>query len=712
MAPPGKPRGGAAHRGRWRRTGGPRVLATLFRFEIRMLLRDRRTVLISVVVPVVLLPLILVIARLVDRTQQKQLNATTFAYAVTGPYAAWADSLVRKAAALTPTAGDSSLVPARFRRVRDPRPDSLLRAGDIQLVVQSVSAAQYRELRSRSVAGDTTAADSLAARLTVPVLLLNYRSDNDRSRLARRRLEVRLATLRERRRDDLLRHQGLPVDPRQVAALDVQNVASAGRLGGAVLGYVLTPLLVMLMLGGGSVVAADAISGEKERGTLETLLTTAATREEIVGAKQLAIMAVGVVITLIYVANLLLYLGIGLIQLPAHMALSVSPLSMVVILLLYLPLAAMISSGMLVASGYSRTFREFQIYFFPVFLLFLIPSLAAILPGLQLRSVIFLVPVANISVAVREALVGRFDWPFLVLTFAAATGAALLGVRVTSHALSVERLITAAELEQADLTGGPALFRKRVLLWYAVLWVALFLASLWFGEKLDIRVQVAFNLLVLFLGGAALMLWRYRLDPRQALALRPPRAPVWLAVLIGAPSGVLAATGVARISQHIFPVPERLIESFSQYLLPQDIPLWQIVLFLAILPGICEEIAFRGMLLHGLHKRLRPVPLALLVGIVFGLFHVSLFRLIPTAYLGVILAAVVLLTGSIFPAMLWHALNNATGLVPAELHWWPEVLPGWTALVGAAGLVVAFIILWRYRTPYPGLRTGRRRRTG
>jgi sodium transport system permease protein len=193
------------------------------------------------------------------------------------------------------------------------------------------------------------------------------------------------------------------------------------------------------------------------------------------------------------------------------------------------------------------------------------------------------------------------------------------------------------------------------------------------------------------------MLRAYRLDAREALALRMPRAPVWLAVLIGAPSAYITGIGLAQLTSRILPVPERVLEAFSQYILPPDLSLVQVVFFLAILPGICEEIAFRGLLLHGLRTKLRPVALCLAVGAIFGLFHVDLFRLIPTAYLGTILAAVVVLSGSIYPAMVWHALNNATGLVPAFLGIAPEAPPLWSYPLGVLGLLLCFLILLRYR---------------
>jgi membrane protease YdiL (CAAX protease family) len=96
------------------------------------------------------------------------------------------------------------------------------------------------------------------------------------------------------------------------------------------------------------------------------------------------------------------------------------------------------------------------------------------------------------------------------------------------------------------------------------------------------------------------------------------------------------------------------------------------------------------------------------VGVIFGIFHVSLFRIAPTAWLGFILTWVVLFGGSIYPAMLWHALNNAIATVPATLGWLPEDFEpeAWWALPACLVLAFALWILWRTgpgnRTKGPG----------
>lgn len=691
-----------------RRRGRPRgVLATLYLYELRMLARDTRTLLIAVGAPLFIFPVMVFVTRGVERREQRRIEEATYRYAITGTEQEWARELVDRALALE-AERDGPLAPAAFVETSAERPDSLVRAGELEIAIEGMAADEYERVRALERSADSAAPDEENLSVRVPVLRVHYRSDEDLSRAAAERMRERLERVRRQHRDSVYRAHGLPFDPDRVAMLESENVASAEREGGAFLGVILTPLLLFLMLSGGSIVAVDAITGEKERGTLETLLTTAARRSEIVDAKQFAVITVGVAVTLINVLNLLVYLVLGVIELPRSLSLSLSGQSLLVLLMLLLPLTVLVSSALLLLSGWVKSYKEYQMWFFPLFLAFFVPSLAGLLPSIDLRSAIAFVPVAGVAVAVREVMLSRLDWPFLWIAFTSTGLTALGAARLTVRALSTERLISGVELDEADLKGGPALFPRRVLRWFGILWVLLLMVSLWFGEQLALDEQVMINILGIFFVGSLLMVRTYRLDPVQAFALRAPPAAAWPAVLIGAPSALVTGIGLGELFQRFVPVPERVLREFSEMFAAQGLPLWETVLLVAIVPGIFEELAFRGVLLHGLSRRLRPVALAAVVGLVFGFFHVSLWRILPTAYLGVLLSAVVLLTGSIFPAMLWHALSNATAVVPAELGWIssdPE-LPLWIYPLALAGLATAFAILWATRRPYPGLWQG------
>lgn len=103
---------------------------------------------------------------------------------------------------------------------------------------------------------------------------------------------------RRAQRAELLQARGFAFQPEQTAAISVIDLASKGQVAGLTLGRMLSLLFMFFMLVGGAVVATDLLAGEKERGTLETLLTTAASRAEIVLAKHLVILTVALLINL------------------------------------------------------------------------------------------------------------------------------------------------------------------------------------------------------------------------------------------------------------------------------------------------------------------------------------------------------------------------------------------------------------------------------
>jgi sodium transport system permease protein len=463
-------------------------------------------------------------------------------------------------------------------------------------------------------------------------------------------------------------------------------------------------------LTGGAVAAMDIVAGEKERGSIETILTTAVNRGEVVAAKQLTILIVALTITFIQVAEILTFVTFKAISLPANFVIEVPPVAVLTLLFLFIPVAAFISAVLLMLSAYAKSYKEAQLYFFPVYLLSWAPALAGVFPGISLRSAIVIVPLANVSVAVREIMVGKFDWPMIILVFIVMTVTAVWTGRVSARMLNQERIITTGEFDAADLQGGPAPFQKRVLRWYALIGVILFLVALNVPQLATFRRQLIFNELVIFLGGSLLMVARYRLNIKQAWALRAPKPAVWLAILLLIPSSNIMGVGIFRLANLVIPVPSQVIEQFASDVMPKNIPAWQMILFLAILPGICEEIAFRGTLLYGLRRRFRPTGLTVVVGIIFGLFHVSLFRIIPTSFLGIVLTATALLTGSIFPGMLLHAGNNAFAYAASMKDLWIGHLAWWVYLLAALVFIVGFVILNRSRTPYPDLRDRRAQR--
>ncbi|MDA8018401.1 MAG: ABC transporter permease subunit [Thermoanaerobaculia bacterium] len=684
---------------------GSQPLRTLYLGELRMLLRDRRTIIASVILPLLFLPLVFWLSSFAEKKREERIETQTFQYAVVGSEAATVRNLLARIGAsdsdeeLSTTRARVQLEEAEASDLSDA--EEKLANRDVHVIVEALSA---EEARAESEAGEEARAGNPEVPLELPLFRIVFEGDWDYSQTAADAIRARLYDGRRLTREQLLDEAGFPIPPKEVVpVVEARDLATAGQRGGRALGRFAVSALLLFLITGGSIVAADTIAGEKERGTLETLLTTAATRTEIVFAKLAVIITVGLVISVIQVLNLMIYVGLELIELPENFALQVSPVSAGWILLLMVPLSVLVAAALLWTSGRAKTYKEFQVSFFPVFVLLLVPTTASILPAIDLRSAIVLVPIANVAVAVRELLVGETDWLFLALTFVVSSAAAWQLVRWTLSTLQTERLVTGTELDEAVFEGGPGLFQRHVIAWFGIFWVTMFLVSnvSWMQ---DMQRQVLFNVVFLFGLGSLLLAWRYKLVPKEVFALRAPHPWVWPAVLLGAPATVLSSMAVVKLSNYIFPVPERLLEAFGQQIAPVEMPSWQLFLLIAVAPGICEELAFRGALLHGLRKRYEPWQLVLVTAAIFGLFHMSLFRILPTATLGAVLAVVTLLTGSIYPAMLWHLLNNAFAIAMGREG--VDIMSLDPMVYAAAGVVTVLVfgILWRTRRVYPDLK--------
>jgi sodium transport system permease protein len=686
----------------------------VFGLEIRSLLRDVRTLLISVVLPVVLIPALLLASAMVEDRRMEREESRSYRFAITGTDAQFAAALTAGITSAGPDAREAGAEPEeegerRFRQVRTSDPRAALESEALDVWVEAFTAEEWRARAE----GDTAAVpNGVPPEFEgVRVLRIRFHSSRTASREGAEALRTHLLETREFRRDSMLVAAGFPVSPSQVAPMEAVNVASEEEVQGARLGRFLTLILLGLMLLGGSAVATDTLAGEKERGTLTTLLTSAASRTEIVTGKLLAIMAVALVIALVQILNLWIYLGLGVIDASRGFAAAVSPGMAVGLMVLYLPVVALTAGVLLLTSAHARTYKEAQLYLTPVLLGMTIPALAPFLPDLSLRSAIVVVPIANLAIAARDLLVGQVDPLWVTGAWLITAGAAAWVAARSVRALHDEALLT-GDTSREEFLGGPDLFRKRVLRWFAVFWAVKVLLdfNLTFD---DLRVTALVSVGLVFLVFPLLVIRRFRLDPVEALALRWPRPGVWVGVALGAPAALVAANAFFRLMDYILPVPTELLENFGQSLMPEGIPAWHIIVLLSVLPGITEELTFRGVLLHGLRRRFGPVGIALVVGLIFGFFHFQIFRIPATALLGVILTAVTLLTGSIFPAIVWHTLNNALALYLGFLGVDAFGESWWWALGSVVALALAFRIIWIHRTPYPDVGPpGRRRGDG
>ncbi|WP_286889424.1 ABC transporter permease [Pseudoalteromonas sp. ESRF-bin5] len=218
-----------------------------------------------------------------------------------------------------------------------------------------------------------------------------------------------------------------PIEVVKVDTADKRE--NLGEKIGGFLPYLLIPLVLM----GATYPAIDLGAGEKERGTLETLLLTPITRTELVLGKFITLLTTSIASTTITVVSMGCWVAVALAFADldfiktAFSTLAVTDLLMIFVLLL--PLAAIFSSLALAISIYARTFKEAQNYMAPLSMGVFFPIIISIMPNMELTAKTAFIPVTNVALAIKDIIKGTVDYTFVGLIFLATAliAGALLG---------------------------------------------------------------------------------------------------------------------------------------------------------------------------------------------------------------------------------------------------------------------------------------------
>lgn len=208
-----------------------------------------------------------------------------------------------------------------------------------------------------------------------------------------------------------------PIEVVKVDTADKRE--NLGEKIGGLLPYLLIPLVLM----GATYPAIDLGAGEKERGTLETLLLTPITRTELVLGKFITLLTTSIASTTITVVSMGCWVAVALAFADldfiktAFSTLAVTDLLMIFVLLL--PLAAIFSSLALAISIYARTFKEAQNYMAPLSMGVFFPIIISIMPNMELTAKTAFIPVTNVALAIKDIIKGTVDYTFVGLIFLA-----------------------------------------------------------------------------------------------------------------------------------------------------------------------------------------------------------------------------------------------------------------------------------------------------
>ena len=615
----------------------------LFRYELLGLLRDTRTLFLSIILPMVLLPVLLMTLNAVGPRPSSQTRDFNYGMPLKS------NGIERVV--------EPAVAGSKLRQLLVEDGEEMLNDEHLDLYVKAGKPPTDDRPEWSDAAEEMFPSFKELIRnshLGRPVVEIVYRSDRDRSTRAFIEMRQHLVLYRQRLVSQYFHSKGLHLGvPLKSNDLSSKQEKTARKYGPA-----LASFFVMMLLGGGSVAALDSLAGERERGTLSTLFVSSLERSEILGAKFAAVASMSVGVALLQMLNLGFYVGMGWVLVPIEMSLATGLLVFACLSLIFAAEALFTAALLLHVSAHSRTFKEAQLFFFPIFLVAFALSLSGLLPGWEARSAMSLVPLAGPGLAIPELLAGRIDVLVLILQVGLHAGLAWLLFQSSLKLMSSESFLGG----EKSLLGEELRFEsfsQRTLPFYALMAAALMVVPANFEALSTLFGQGVFNQLFVFLAAPLLFCLFYKRDLRSVIPLKSVSFKIIILCLFLVPLGQLSATGFSHLLGPFLPAPVSAMEQMLKMLDVENTPLWALFLLIGVLPGICEEVAFRGVLLHALHRRYKPWMLAAVVAFVFGCFHMSFFRILPTAFLGFFLGLVTLATGSIIPAMLIHIGNNS-----------------------------------------------------
>ncbi|MFM8892255.1 MAG: type II CAAX prenyl endopeptidase Rce1 family protein, partial [Planctomycetia bacterium] len=704
--------GGQESRERWTRGQDPprgRARFALARRDLLEFVRDRRTLVVTLLLPMAMYPILALSSALGVRTAISDIDArnspTNLAIMLTGDRRD-AYALAQRVESLLSQAGDAA-VPRRgwpasvsFAHGSPEEARRIVEVGDAVLWLEVPEGVLRRLEESETIAlvahGPETRPITDRERDQVTAVMLGLAEDARRRRIEGAGLpETLLEPLR-------LRFTGTADGPKALSGREILPTAAGGVF----------VLLAVLTLTGAFYPAIDAIAGEKERGTIETLLIAPCAPIDIVTGKFLAVWAVAVAALVANVISIGLTTAVSLRFLPAggpllpgvHLAV-VAGAS----LLVFLGLSALAAAMCLAVTTASRSQKEAQNTLTPVLLCASALAGAGLLAELQGNPWLSLVPFGgqvavaratlepDVSPAVGEAHDGGGLQRIAVAT-ALSLGSTVVLVWLMLHGTAW--MLTDEEIlfRGPDVAGSPfarPARRRRPTVAQGILALAIGLAGLWYVQGImpddlvwSIPVQQA---AAVGLPLAILLAWQ-RVDLRRAfaimwpgagrdgLAIRAPAATVG-AGLIGAGLFVL---GVALLLAIRGTVLSNEAQNLSEKLLGviRDKPAWLSWTLIALVPAVCEELLFRGWVQSALMgewpRRGRAGAAILLQAACFAIFHLLPERMPQTFALGLVTGILVVATRSLLPAIVCHAAHNS---MPLVLVWLGGGLAGATEAV-------------------------------
>ena len=382
-----------------------KMILTVYGKELRDMLRDRRTVISMIVIPTLVMPVLMGVVVFVAVKVAREVASTPPTVMVIGGE----DSPAAKAA--LEKQGRVKIVRAT-ENWRQLISDKKLRA--VVEIPPGFDAAIQR--------GDRAA-----------IQVYNYQGElrSDRAVSEVRRLFGSYAEKIVERR---LAGRGLSLETIKPIDVRTENVAPPEKVGGNMIGGIIPYFFLLLAFTGAMYPAMDLTAGEKERGTMETLLCSPVSRVDLVMGKFLMILTASLATVACSLASMILTFSVGGTMLAHRISgggtasaqrtadkiasmTTLDPVGVIAVVGMVLPMIVLFAASLFAISIFAKSFKEAQSYVSPLIIIIIMPAAIGMLPGVELNARLALIPILNVSLASKELVSGVWHWNYLALIF-------------------------------------------------------------------------------------------------------------------------------------------------------------------------------------------------------------------------------------------------------------------------------------------------------
>lgn len=475
-------------------------------------------------------------------------------------------------------------------------------------------------------------------------------------------------------------------------------------------------MLVVMILMGAFYPAVDVTAGEKERGTLETLLTLPVTNFEMIMSKFISVSvfaSVTALLSLVALGGSVVFMFFAIpadsasetLQIPLDVFLSGVP----VLLIALIATALLITAFSMCFCVFAKSSKEANNYMTPVMLVVMLASMIGMIPTVELNYTFAIIPFINITLLIKQVLGQQLDIYLAFVTIMVNIAYSIITVWVLA------KMYDSEDVMFSDGFRSFRLFQKRgdikkntipamgdVLLCVVVLYLAMTYVG-GFVSARDMFLGTIVSQIMIFVLPMVLT-WYMKTDKKQLFYLNKPdfgKVPGAILFYIGS---YVLATVIRAVLTNMFPESAQNVNiSFDEIF---SHPFIIVVLVVALMPAVGEELLFRGLIYGSMKHKYSVVWAIVISSVVFGVFHGSIVRILPTGILGACFAYVLYKTNSIYVTSCMHFFNNFIAIVAStKPELMQKILPILTKetlsisemiimlVVGVACLAVGFLLM-------------------